>query len=359
MDEKSDSGKTHFSKKYLLMAVFVLIIFVFLFLGKELITFILNLEQRTSDVCGDGTIHDDCSLVKPYGCVMGKLFSFPEICGCPEGFVLEEDYCFSKYQTEPKEITLKYVLKGEEETLNFTVYRGVVDYLSSIPRSIIYSEGENVSRLDFKMKIIDEEEQKKFLLPLVIKIQNLTNNKNDQMRIAVSIVQNIPFGNSNKTFNFGSAELNYSRYPYEVLYDMEGVCGEKTELLAFLLRELGYGISFFYYMDENHEALGVKCPLWKSLGRSGYCFVETSGPAILSDDEIEYVNVGKLYSEPEMYVISEGSSLGRFLYEYSDANKLQRIRNSIERNAKLSYFKQVSFEKLKEKYGLAEIYYSG
>lgn len=357
MDEESDFRKINLSKNYFLVSLFVFLILIFLFFVVS-INFISGLKSKTSNVCGDGTVYDNCSLTKPYGCVEGKLVSFPEICECPRGFILQDNFCFSKYQTNPKEINLKYTISGEEKILNFTVYGGVVDYLSGVSRSILISEGENVSRLDFKLKSIDEEEQRKFLLPLVVKIQNLTDDKDEQMRIAVSIVQSIPFGNSNKTINFGSTKVNYSRYPYEVLYDFEGVCGEKTELLSFLLRELGYGISFFYYFEENHEALGIKCPFLKSVDKSGYCFVETSGPSIISDDEIEYVDIGKLYSVPEIYVISEGISLKRNLYEYSDANKLQRIRNSIERNGKLGYFKQITFEKLKEKYGLVEIYYS-
>ena len=98
-----------------------------------------------------------------------------------------------------------------------------------------------------------------------------------------SIVQKITFGNSNKTIKVSRGELDYARYPYEVLYDEKGVCGEKSELLAFILREMGYGVAFFYYPPENHEAIGIKCPKRHSVGRTGYCLIETTGPSIMAE----------------------------------------------------------------------------
>jgi len=37
-----------------------------------------------------------------------------------------------------------------------------------------------------------------------------------------------------------------------VLYEDKGVCGEKSLLLAYLLRELGYGVVLFEFKPENH-----------------------------------------------------------------------------------------------------------
>ncbi len=281
------------------------------------------------------------------------------VCECSDNFVKINNSCVSIYQTKPKEIFLEYVLLGENYSVSFVVYDGFINYISEVPRSIYYSYEDNFSRADFKIKAINEEEQRKLLMPLVIKIQNMTLNKEDQVRIAISIVQNIPFGVSNKTLSFGKYEVNYSRYPYEVLYDMQGICGEKTDLLAFLLKEMGYGTAFFYYPLHNHEVLGVKCPIKESLAKSGYCFVETTGPSIITDDKIYYTNMGKLHSEPEIYLISEGESIGDKFYEYSDADKLIKIRDFIEENGWLGPVQKRTFEEIKEKYGLAEKYYGG
>jgi len=315
--------------------------------------FILFLWVKTTGVktCGDGSLYGTCAKIKPYYCDSGVLIEKASICGCEKNNEIKGESCISQYHTEPKEVKLKYILDGEEKELVFTVYKGLTDYLSNESRVISYQNNQTPSRADFETKILNNEPQKEFLLPLVIAIQNLTKNKVDQARIAISIVQNIEYNFSNKTFFFFGQEINYSRYPYEVLYEYQGICGEKSDLLAFLLRELGYGTVLFYNQKENHQAVGVKCPLEKSYKKTGYCFVETTGPAIISDDKIEYVGGIFLESEPQVIPISEGNSLPKGLPEYRDAE----IMGSIRKNKPL-LFKKFELNRIKKKYGLVEEY---
>ena len=254
---------------------------------------------------------------------------------------------------ETKEITLTYILDGEKNSFNYTVYDEVVNYIESIPASITYENGAVPSRIDFKMKNINNEEQRHALSHLVEKIKNLTSERTDQVRIAISIVQNIPYGFTNKTVILpGGLETNDSRYPYEVLYENEGICGEKTELMAFLLKELGYGVAFFYNEAENHESVGIKCPVKRSLDKSGYCFIETTGPAIISDNSLEYVGGITLTSKSEVYPLFEGESLPNRIDEYKDAKSMKKIRQN-----KFTFFnKHKKLEKLKQKYGLLDEY---
>lgn len=304
--------------------------------------------------CGDGTLYGQCSKNKPYFCDKGILIEKASACGCEENMSLNKDSCVSEYQKEPKDIILKYVLRGEEKQINMTIYKGMADYLYRLPTSISSGNGKSVSRADFKLRNINNEEQRNLLMPLVIKIQNLAVDRTEQMRIAVSLVQKISFGNSEKTYLFGKNILNYSRYPYEILYENQGVCAEKSELLAFLLKEIGYNSALFYNAFENHESVGIKCPGALDFKDTGYCFVETTGGAIITDDEIEYVGIGRIYSEPEVMIISDGKSLGRNLYEYKDANDFKKIRNSL--GGGLSNVQIMRMEELKEKYGLEESY---
>jgi hypothetical protein len=333
--------------KYFLIILLVIMILV-------LVAIYIAYKSSKILACNDGTIYDSCSLIKPYYCEEGVLIEKASVCGCSNLTKISGDACISNYQTNPKNISLDYVLRGEKGEINFTVYQGMYDYLSKVPRSIYYTGNETPSRADFKLKNMNEEEQRELLLPLVVKIQEITRNKNDQMRIAISLVQNIDFGFSNKTNLFIGNGINYSRYSYEVLYDEQGICGEKSALLAFLLREIGYNVSLFYYAQENHEALGMACPISESFDKTGYCFVETTGPAILSDDSIEYVDGVTLDSEPQIMELSEGNSLGKNLYEYQDAEMMKRLRQW-----KFILFRKSKLEKLREKYGLIEQYYVG
>ena len=337
------------------------LIFIVIFLGLVFFTWNMysdNLPLKNifgERTCGDGTVYDRCSPRMPYYCSDGLLFERADICGCPEGFNKSGDSCFSEYQTDPREINLKYNLRGEEKYLKYTLYGGLSEYLTDFPKSITSKNGYELSRVDFKLKAIEEPEQKKLLDSLVVDIQNMVNDDEEQLRIATSIVQNLEWGWSNKTFNFGGFKLNYSRYPYEVLVDSQGLCGEKSELLAFLLKEMGYGVAIFYNQAENHETVGIRCPEKESWKGTGYCFIETSGPAIMTDSSIEYIGGLTINSEPEVLVISYGKSLDGNFYEYKDAEILMKIRSKLRANG-INLYEQYKLRKLNEKYGLPDVY---
>jgi len=329
-------------------------VYVLSFLVIVLLIVFSQIQEREEEisVCGDETSFDSCSLTKGYFCdaQTEKLIEKASICGCPEGLEREGEGCVSEFQTESKEVNLKYFFDGEEKEIVFTTYTDMNNYVSKLTRNIDYSDQEKPSRGDFKLKSMNEPEQRNFLIPLVVEIQNLEKEKEDQFRIATSIVQSISYGYSDKTVSFFGSELNYSRYPYEVLYENQGICGEKTQLLAFLLRELGFETALFYYGSENHEAIGVKCPVDKSFDGKGYCFVETTARAIVNDDSIIYLDGITLDSEPEVFILSEGISLPENLREYGHAKKIEKLRHG-----KFVFFRKLRTDWLNLKYGIKGI----
>ena len=333
----------------------IIIVFLFVFIWNFFSDKLDNKEAIPT--CGDGSFYDTCNLNKPYYCdaETEKLIEKASICGCPDGMSKSGERCISIYQAQPKEVNFKYVLRGEEKNLSFIAYGGLANYMSTLPKSIYYQGGERLLRSDFKLRNINNEEQKKLLVPLLMEIYNSAESKEDQVRMAISIVQNIEFGESGKTLNLpGSNGLLYSRSPYEVFYDSMGICGEKSELLAFLLKEMGYGVVFFYNQEENHESLGIKCPVRYSVDDTGYCFIETTGPSIMTDTEIEYVGGIRLHSQPEIILVSNGDAIGSDMYEYKDAKEMMKLRDG-----KLVLFRETRLNRLKEKYGLVEEYQAG
>jgi len=336
-----------------LIVFFFLLIIVF----NDFLGYVFDNLTGKTNACGDGSFYNTCSLNKPYFCKQGILLEKASTCGCEQGMKKQGERCVSNYNDGLENISLKYVLRGEENYVDFAVYDGVANYLHNLPGFISYSAEEKPFRVDFKLKHINNEIQKNYLLPLVVQIQNLAETKEDQMRIAVSLVQHIDFGESEEVVNLGNGySVAYSRYPYEVLYDGGGVCGEKSELLAFLLREIGYGVILFYFEEENHEALGIKCPVRNSLEESGYCFIETSAPSIITDNEILYEDETFLFSSPEMMFISEGISLNKNLDEYDDAKDFKKIRKTLKERGVLEFLESEKLDNLKKKYGLVEIY---
>lgn len=323
------------------------LIFLLLILSAISLIIINGFEKK----CFDGTLPNSCSEIRPYYCFQGELIELASSCGCPP--VLRElgDNCVSDYQTGEKNVTLNYVLRGKKGEIEFVVYEGLYNYLVNLPRHISFRE--NFTLLDFRKKMIDEENQRQFLLPLVLKIKEITSNKEDQARIAISLVQEIPFGSSDRLSRFGGITFDYQRYPYEVIYDNEGVCGEKSELLVFLLRELGYGSAFIYYAEENHEVVGIKCPEEHGINGSGFCFIETTGPSIVTDDKTEYLGVVELTSSPQILVVTnDGLSFSKYAEEYNDAKIMIKIRNSVDKYGRVNLLNYLKYKILKSKYGL-------
>ena len=351
--------KLPFLSVNVLLWIFVIVVLIILVIVGKFLVFDNYFEGTYEQipVCGDGTFYNSCSLNEPFYCEEGFLVEKASICGCPDDLTKYNDWCGSQYQTGSKDISLKYVLRGEENYIDYVVYGGLVDYLSDLPKTIFYEDDEQYFRVDFKLRNLNEENQRALLLPLVVTIQNIAETKEDQVRIATSIVQNIPYNSSYKIITLNNNQsFNLSRVPYEVLYDMQGLCEGKSELLMFLLKEMGYGVVSLYYSEENHEAVGIKCPVEYSVKNSGYCFIETTGPSIISNKEDYYINGGiesrKLSLDPEIFLISEGIFLGEDLYEYEDVEKINKIDNILEKRKFLGKIYHIRLMKLIEKYGL-------
>ena len=332
-------------KKRLVLIISILTIFILS------TTFYIIVFDTSLKSCNDGTHYGQCSKIQPYYCFMGELVERASVCGCSNFSEVEGNQCISKYKSGEKLIKLNYVLRGEKGEIDFIVYEELYNYLGKISRYSNFQE--NFTLLDFRLKMLDDKHQRELLLPLVIEIQEITQNKDDQARIAISVVQNIPFGASNKTVRFGKIISEYQRYPYEVLYDMEGVCGEKSELLVFLLRELGYGTAFLYYYEENHEAVGIKCPEKYAVDDSEFCFIETTGPSIITDDKTEYLTFEELKSFPQILIASNnGISIEENFYEPIDAKNMIKIRESARNDGRINLIQYLQFKILKDKYGL-------
>jgi hypothetical protein len=224
----------------------------------------------------------------------------------------------SKYMTDPKTGNYEYVLRGTRSQISYTVYGGMNDYLKSRPRYITYrGDQAQPTDKDFIMRDLDNDEQKYLLDPLVEKIQDITPNKDDQARIAISLVQNIDYDID----SLRSGEIK-GKYPYEVLYTGCGVCSEKSKLLAYLLRGLGYEVAIFRFIEEKHDAIGIKGPQEYSYRDTGYCFVESTSPSIVTDSSGDYVvgnSTTKLTTMPDVLTICEGNSFDSTSEEYNDA----------------------------------------
>ncbi len=270
----------------------------------------------------------------------GALGKIENILNCPEGYELVDEDCISLYITNPVEKEFEYVVDGKLDKINFELYGGINDYLAGKPK--FYYCPPDCSQEDFELKVISEPQQSEQLDKLVELIQSKESESDEQARIAISLVQKIDY-------DWGALETGTltGRYPYEVLFDERGVCGEKAKLLAYLLKEIGYGVVLFNYSD--HQAVGVKCPKQYSLNGSGYCFIETTRPTIPTNDKENYVLSGPLGNPTSITLVNEGDSFESIKKEYEDAKEWNKIR---EMGFVLSQTQYNRWTSLVNKYGI-------
>jgi len=336
-----------FSWFFLFILVFLGIVLIFLSNG-----YFSSEKNEIILTCGDGSYLGECSFNKPLFCTgEGELIERASICGCEKGYRKKGELCVNNYYSGEEVKAFEYFFRGELTSLNLTLYSGVNDYVKDLDRTKFYFDGEFVQRRDFKFLKIEDEIQKEALSELIYKIQNLApNSKEDQARIAISLVQRIPYSENSEESTFNENDsIKFARFPYQVLYEGGGSCEGKSELLVLLLRELGFGTAFFYYSPENHETVGISCPVEESFLGSGYCFVETTSPSILGDHGGEYLVTGNLFSDPDILVINEGFSLGNKLEEYKDSKKIMSLR---EGKSIFTFSRSKALERLAQKYGL-------
>jgi hypothetical protein len=302
------------------------------------------------DKCNDGTLVNGCSSSKPLYCENGNLVQNAGLCGCPEGYLINENVCVLKNNAATLTRVFSYTVNGTKGRIEIPVYSDLKVYLANISRKFA-CDGACPTYSQMEMMILNESREKNELGNLVSVIEEKTSDKDGQARIAISLVQAIPYD----TYAAVNNDIK-GRYPYEVVYDNKGVCGEKSRLLAYILKDLGYGVALFSFEPENHMAVGIKCPTEYSYRGTGYCFVETTTPSIITDSSGTYGIKGgeKLTSMPNVIVVSDGRSFNSVSAEYSDALDYVSIFKLAESNGSnvvdnLTYMK---YRGILDRYGI-------
>lgn len=243
----------------------------------------------------------------------------------------------------------EYVVQGQHDTITIPLYPEISQYQRSLAKeyAVVCSRWENEmtkcteeETRQYYLKYIDEPTQKRGLDQVVRQIKSRTSNPEDQVRIAVSLVQNIPYTENTST-------SNRLQFPYETLYVNYGVCSDKSVLLTYLLRELGYSSAILSFDEENHAAVGIRSRIQYSFQDTGYAFIETTSPAIITDSYHSYANVGKITSRPQVFEMSDGKAFDNLTEEYTDA-----ILYNQERKDALSPLEYRQWEMLIWKYGI-------
>lgn len=228
----------------------------------------------------------------------------PHPSATPDPAVLAGSYqVLSTGRSSPKFV---YYLRGTRGTISLPLYSGVYSNISQNPG--FREPGIAIPRGRYYDDVFDNPVQKEYLRPLVESIRNNTPSQDDQVRIAISLVQHISYDHAR------GRDPGPVHPPYITLYDQKGVCQDKSVLLAYLLQELGYDAALMTFVPERHMVVGIRAPAPYEYRQTGYAFIETTIPAIPT-----YVApVPRLESIPALYKIHEGGYWFDSISEESD-----------------------------------------
>ncbi len=177
--------------------------------------------------------------------------------------------------------TFSWNYKGVKYELPLTLYQSVYTYYQKQPKSYAYSGTIPPDWEDgYYGMFLKANENDLTISQLAANLQSLGEKhklSSDQIvELTLAFVQAIAYDDakaSNILTGIGSETM---LYPYETLFEQQGVCSDKSLLAVSILRKLGYGVAIFTYEQDNHMAIGVQCPKSYSTYGSGYCYGETT-----------------------------------------------------------------------------------
>ena len=131
--------------------------------------------------------------------------------------------------------------------------------------------------VDSEIVLINETKKYSALKPLIDAIKLKSTDPKMQARIAINLVQQIPY-NSTKQESIDANTWHNVHFdtPYEVLYSNSGQCTEKSTLLAALLNEMGYDSAIIDL--KNHNMVGIGGSPKDQYQNTGYIMIETTTP---------------------------------------------------------------------------------
>ena len=241
------------------------------------------------------------------------------------------------YLRSPKTTSFSYFIEGNRRSLSFTTFGGLSDFFSGTSHSFHYDPDTGVI-----MDLLENRVQNEFMLPFIDMIRKQSTTGDDQAKIAISLVQRIP-NNGNR---YVRTQTDWY-YPYEILHNNEGSAADKSILLAYILNELGYETVLFEF--PGHMAVGVKSSSRYSFYDTGYAYIETTRPTIITYEPDAGYGGFSISQNPRVIHLIGGKKVLDVSTEYGDARRMKQLEQ-MGGNLNQSY--RVELAKISDTYDL-------
>jgi hypothetical protein len=241
------------------------------------------------------------------------------------------------YRQSPKTTSFLYVIDGNRRSMNFTTFGGLSDFFSTRSHSYHYDPDNGVI-----MDLLENEVQNEYMRPFIEMVRKRSITNDDQAKIAISLVQHIPDNGKGYT----RTETDWY-YPYETLHNNEGSAADKSVLLAYILNELGYDTVLFEF--PGHMAVGVKSSPKYSFYDTGYAFIETTRPTIITYEPDSTQGGFSLSQNPRIIHLVGGKKGLDVSTEYGDARRMRQLEDL---GGSLNQSYRAELSKISDKYDL-------
>jgi hypothetical protein len=213
----------------------------------------------------------------------------------------------------PKTTSFSYFIDGSPGSISFTTFGGVSDFFSGKSHSFYYDPDNGVI-----MDLLENTVQNEYMLPFIDMIRKRSVTSDDQAKIAISLVQRIPY-NGNRYVRTSTDWY----YPYETLHNHRGSAADKSVLLAYILNELGFETVLFEFPD--HMAVGIKSSSRYSFYDTGYAYIETTRPTIITYEPDAGNSFFSLTRNPRVIPLIGGKKALDVSTEYGDARRMKQL----------------------------------
>jgi hypothetical protein len=193
-------------------------------------------------------------------------------------------------------------------------YGGLNNYFAGASHT--YSSGENEDVVT--TRLLENNIQDEYMLPIINQIKSKSTSSDEQVKIAISMVQHIPYDRASYI-----SKSNGWYYPYETLYRNTGMCGDKSILLAYVLNELEYDVVLFEF--STHMTVGIKSDNAYDYRDTGYAFIEATSPNIITYVSDTYEGGVRLTEYPHIIHLKGGTRSLDVSQEYRDAIELKSL----------------------------------
>jgi len=220
------------------------------------------------------------------------------------------------YLTNPSSNNYYYKYADLEGNIPFTTYEGFNSHLQT-ETHYYYSDYVD----EVYGELINNDYQDEYLEPLINEIKSISGSSENQARIAISLVQHLDYDYD----AYYSASDDW-KYPYETLHAQKGVCSDKSILMAYMLGQLGYDVVIFEFDNENHSAIGIRTNSGYDFRDTGYAFIETTFPTIITYEPPEYMGSESGLTNPTYMIdLWDGTKTLNVKSDYNDARVMSRF----------------------------------